>query len=122
MKPGLVGAFGLLGIYSRYFINQVFRVSPPQFPWHTLTINLVGCFLIGIVYFLGAERNLLSEDVRVSLMVGLLGGFTTFSAFGLESFLLFKGGQPYLALLYIFASVGGGLMLTFAGYATGRLI
>ena len=80
MKILLIAVFGLLGVFSRYWgALFVARYLPTQhFPLGTFIINIIGSFLIGVVYSLGVEKGVLSVDVRVGLLVGLLGGFTTF--------------------------------------------
>jgi len=112
--------FGLIGVFSRYIIGSVFRHESHAFPWETFGINLFGCFLIGIVYVYGVEKSVLSEDLKVGLLVGLLGGFTTFSAYGLETAVLIKNGQAVLGLVYAISSSVFGVLLTFAGIYLSR--
>jgi CrcB protein len=91
------------------------------FPYGTLLINLLGCLLIGLILTLAAERLALSEPLRLLLVTGLLGGFTTFSAFGYETYSLALRGQWPAATLYIAASVLGGLLCVLLGAWLARL-
>ncbi|WP_298404245.1 fluoride efflux transporter CrcB [uncultured Chloroflexus sp.] len=91
-------------------------------PYGTLIINLLGCLLIGVLLTLTANRLTLSEPVRLMLVTGLLGGFTTFSTFGYESFTLFNAGNWLAALGYVGGSVVGGLIAVVVGVGLGRWI
>ncbi|WP_298490484.1 fluoride efflux transporter CrcB [uncultured Chloroflexus sp.] len=91
-------------------------------PYGTLIINLLGCLLIGVLLTLTANRLTLSEPVRLMLVTGLLGGFTTFSTFGYESFTLFNAGNWLAALGYVGGSVVGGLIAVIVGVGLGRWI
>lgn len=77
----------------------------PSFPFGTLAINIVGSFLIGIVAEYWALKSGLPQPARLFLTTGILGGFTTFSAFSLETALIWERGQPLLAAVYVAASV-----------------
>jgi CrcB protein len=107
----LISLFGIVGVLARYSIQMVARPWCVSFPFSTLAINIVGSFLIGIVFSYGSPLN---DSLRVAIMTGLLGGFTTFSAFSLDALLLFKSGSLALAFTYIFSSVllsmGGTLL------------
>lgn len=100
-----VGLGGFIGSVARYAI-AVWLGSPhvSRFPWATFVVNCVGCLIIGLItgWF---SRASMSEPVRLLLVTGVLGGFTTFSAFGLESVGLLRRGEFSLALLYILGSV-----------------
>ena len=110
---------GAAGSVLRYSIQTALRPVAGGFPWGTLTVNLAGSFLIGLCAAL-AERQGAGSWIRPWLMVGLLGGFTTFSAFSLENMHLLRGGQLAMVFAYVLASVAGGLALAFAGYALAR--
>ena len=114
----LVGIGGFFGSVARFGIGSwvLARFASP-FPFSTLAINILGCLLIGIVAALGEKRGILTGDTRLFLITGILGGFTTFSAFGLETFTLLRGGKPVFALLYVGASVVGGLLMVALGWA-----
>jgi fluoride exporter len=115
--------FGLVGILSRYYLGVLFqRLQISGFPWATLTINLSGSFLIGVVFVLGVEHAWFSEDVLVGIMVGLLGGYTTFSSYCLESSrLLETGAWPKLAVYFVLSPVLG-LTMTLCGLCLTRAL
>jgi CrcB protein len=98
---GRIAGLSVLGVLLRYGVGLwITSAITSDLPWATLTINLVGSFAIGIVSGV-AKRNGLSEEWRLALMVGLLGGFTTFSAFSLETLRLWESGQRTIAGLYL---------------------
>lgn len=97
------GAFGAL---SRYVVvAYMVPVSANRFPWGTLLVNVIGCFLVGVIYVAALEKSLLSPELRLLSMTGFLGAFTTFSAFALEALQLWQYGQPLSAAIYIVLSV-----------------
>jgi CrcB protein len=116
----LVGVGGLLGSVARYGVSLLgSRLGGASFPWGTLAVNLVGCLMVGgLIPFLAPEGPM-GERGRLFLVAGVLGGFTTFSAFGLETQALAQRGQPGLAALYVVLSVGLGLGAVWAGKALG---
>jgi CrcB protein len=123
MRYLFLAIFGLIGVFARYSVNTLASHIPgTTFPFTTLAINIIGSFLIGIVYVLGSERLLMNEDVRIGLMTGLLGGFTTFSAFSLDAVKMGYEGQYLLSGLYLLVSVGGGLGATVLGLYVGKQI
>ena len=107
----LVGAGGFLGAAARYGVSVAMKPWTATFPWHTLAINVAGCFLIGLLMPLVGTRPLWF----VFVVPGILGGFTTFSAFGYETLVLAQGGRAALAAIYVVASVGAGLPAVWAG-------
>ena len=112
----LVGVGGLTGSILRYLIATFFaRQAASGFPYGTLVVNLVGCFLIGVLFALSEKGELLSPEWRILLTTGFCGGFTTFSAFSYESVQMLQDGQMLTALLYVGTSVIVGLALTYAG-------
>jgi fluoride exporter len=115
MKFLSVAFFGLVGVFLRYGINLVFGRPLAEFPWATFAINMAGSLLAGVIYVFAVERGIFSDEVRVGLFVGLLGGFTTFSAFSLESMALIKSQQYGFAAAYIVASPILGVALAFCG-------
>ena len=88
----------------------------------TLVVNLLGCFLAGLLSYLMFERFLLNQTTRTVLLIGLLGGFTTFSSFGLQSFNMLRDGEVGLALLNVVLSNAVGLFMVWLGYSLGKLI
>lgn len=122
MRIFWIGFFGLLGIYARYGVDQWLTKPGAVFPLSTFIINLSGSFFAGVLFGLGTERGWLSPDLRIGLMVGLLGGFTTFSAYALQSALAIKNGEIGWGVSYLVLSPVLGLILAFAGMATARAL
>ncbi|BBH53270.1 fluoride efflux transporter CrcB [Fluviispira sanaruensis] len=116
-----IGVFGMLGVYCRYFsgflINKIFS-SP--FPMSTFLINVSGSFLIGFFYVLSVEKLHISHELRLGIMVGFLGGFTTFSSYTLEAVKLLEEGKLMYAFSYLFLSPFVGVILTFLGIIIAR--
>ena len=119
----LVGAGSFLGGIARFGLSGlVQRWAGASFPWGTLAVNVAGCFAIGGVLHLVEDRSLLGPDARLFVVVGLLGGFTTFSAFGWETFELLRGGQAGLALLNATGNVAAGVAAVWLGRAALRAL
>ncbi len=110
-----IGAGSFLGGIVRYLLSFLVQPKAAVFPWGTLTVNIIGCLCIGLVFGL-FDRGQLSHEWRMVLATGFLGGFTTFSAFSNETFMMLRDGQIGYALLYVAASVIVGLLATWAGY------
>ncbi len=91
-----------------------------EFPWGTFTVNVVGSFLIGLLVELVARRLNASMEMRLFLVTGVLGGFTTFSSFSLDAVALFERGALGLSAVYIIASLVVSIAAVFAGLALGR--
>ena len=114
----LVSLAGLVGTLGRYWLSEVMaRKYGDAFPWGTLLVNAIGCFLAGAVFYLAEERLVLSPTARSVLLIGLLGGFTTFSSYGLQTFTLMRGGEFGLAALNLMLANLLGLSLVWAGYS-----
>jgi fluoride exporter len=118
----LVGAGGFAGAILRYGTNVfVLRHFPAStFPWATFSVNLAGCLLIGVAAGLAESRQLASTELRVFVMVGLLGGFTTFSAFGFETFALLRNEEFLRAAVSVGVQVVAGVLLVWVGYALAK--
>ena len=103
IKLLLIGTGGFIGSIFRYLISgSVQAVSHSiTFPYGTLAVNVIGCFLIGFLSELAETRSLFSPDTRAFLIVGILGGFTTFSAFGNETMNLLRDGEGALAMMNV---------------------
>ena len=111
-----VGLGGAIGSMARFAVSQAFApASPDRWPTGTWLVNLLGCLLIGILWGLNEKMGPLALATRQLLMVGVLGGFTTFSAFSLESLQMWRSGQTTLMLLYIITSCLLGLLMTLLG-------
>jgi fluoride exporter len=112
---------GALGAGARHLVNVSFaRALGPGFPWPTLTVNVAGGLLMGLVVEVVLKRYGGSPELRTFLATGILGGFTTFSAFALDVHMLMSRGEPGLALLYVAASVLLSIGALYAGLALGR--
>jgi CrcB protein len=115
-----IGIFGFLGTVARYGLQgAVQRASGVTFPYGTLAVNVLGSFLVGFLATLFLERFAVSPLWRSSLLIGLCGGFTTFSAVAYETFELARTGDPGRAILNIAANVVLGMVAVWLGYAAG---
>lgn len=115
---GLGGAFGSVLRFSlSTWMNGLSSAEggAASFPTGTLAVNLLGCLCIGLIAGLLEHRES-ADPLRLLIMTGVLGGFTTFSAFGLETFGLLRAHEPLMALSYVTASVIGGLALVWLGW------
>jgi CrcB protein len=123
MKLALAIGFGsFIGGTLRYLISGFFQVRySAAFPFATLTVNLLGCLLIGVVFGF-FDKGSMGNDLKLFITTGILGGFTTFSAFSQETFNLIRAGQTSTALVYVLASVVLGILLTFIGYSLHRIL
>jgi len=112
----LIGLGGFIGSVARFLIARFIQIHTGSgFPLGTLGVNLVGCFLIGILYGLTENGRLLSDEVRLFLTVGICGGFTTFSSFAVENLIMAKEGNLLFVLIYAAASLIGCLVSVFLG-------
>lgn len=114
-----VMAGGALGAGLRFALSRALPAAPGGWPTATLIANLVGALVMGLLVA-WVERSVPNASLRLFLAPGLLGGFTTFSAFSLETVQLMEAGRPALAGAYIVASVVGGLALLALGLVIGR--
>ncbi|MFN4358152.1 fluoride efflux transporter CrcB [Sphingopyxis alaskensis] len=112
--PVMVG--GAVGAGARHLVGQAMLARfGPGFPWWTLSVNIVGSLAMGLLIGLLARSGTGGETTRLFVGVGMLGGFTTFSSFSMEFWLLFERGQSVQAGLYVVASVVGTLLACGAG-------
>jgi len=119
----LVAAGGAVGSVLRYLVGLwTLRSFGPSFPWGTLTVNITGSFLIGVFAEVIARKFGASAEMRVFLITGVLGGYTTFSAFSLDAITLVERGEPVTALIYVASSVVLSALAVFAGLALMRAI
>jgi CrcB protein len=120
----LVGVGGFIGSVLRYLLSAYVQqsVKSINFPWGTLVVNVIGCFLIGLLASLAETRGLFSDGSRAFVFIGILGGFTTFSSFGNETLNLIRGDQMMNALANIGASVILGLFAVWLGRAVATMI
>ncbi len=123
--PVIVGVAlgGALGASTRYLLDHVIEQrSFSIFPWATFTINLTGCFLIGVITESLVDRHHLPAWLRVGLVVGVIGGYTTFSTFAQESLTLLEARDVAVTLLYAVGSVTAGIAFVYLGALTGRAL
>jgi fluoride exporter len=118
-----VAAGGAVGAASRYGLDRLIeRRSFAVFPWSTFTINVSGCFLIGLLIAVLVDRHQTPAWARAGLVVGVLGGYTTFSTFAQETLDLLRAEDLALALLYSLGSLAGGVLAVVIGTALGRTL
>lgn len=115
-----VAAGGALGSVARYGVGTFARALAPGWPWGTLAVNLLGSFAIGLLFAWFASRPA-SEAVRLGLITGVLGGFTTFSAFSIETLELLRSGGALPAFGYVTATLLLGLAACALGLWVARL-
>lgn len=118
----MIAIFGAIGVLLRYGIDRMLSGVMMTFPTSTFAINIVGSFLIGFIYSAGVEHGVISKDLTVALSAGLLGGFTTFSAYGLQTVLIAQGGSLSIAALYFVMSPVLAALGAFAGLTLARTI
>ena len=116
LKVIYVGFGGFIGSVLRYFLyiltsNILGYTSPVA----TIFVNIIGCFLIGFAYQLFNTHLIISENLRLFIMIGLLGGFTTFSAFSIDAFLISQNSGKILAIAYVVLSIILSLLATLTG-------
>ena len=117
----VVAAGGAIGASLRHLVGLAsLRLIGPAFPWGTLTVNIVGSFAMGVFIELLARRVGASSELRLFIATGILGGFTTFSAFSLDVAVLWERGAHAAAAGYVAASVAGSVAALFAGLAIVR--
>jgi len=122
-KLFLIGLAGFVGTLGRYWMSGVIaRRYGETFPTGTLVVNLVGCFLAGLLFYLLEERFLVNQTARTVVLIGFLGGFTTFSSFGLQTFTLLQDREFAFAILNLTASNVVGLLLVWAGYTLAKVL
>ena len=120
-KVLLIGIAGLFGTLARYYLSGwADQWWGGTFPFGTLIVNLIGCLAIGFLYHATEEKFLVDPAMRSAILVGFLGGFTTFSSFAVQSFNLLGAGEIFLATANILASNLAGLILVWIGYGISR--
>jgi len=119
----IIAAGGAVGAMLRFLVsNAVYAIAGRDFPYGTLTVNVLGSLLMGIFYVLLVERVAFAVEWRAFLIIGVLGAFTTFSAFSIETLLLIESGEPLRAMLNILMSVVLCVMATWVGVVGFRQI
>ena len=119
----LIALAGSLGTLARYGLGGlVHRLVPWPFPWGTLTVNILGSFVFGLVFALAQERSMISAEARIIVLTGFMGAFTTFSTFMFETGELLKDSQWVLAAGNLLLQNVVGLVAVFAGWALARAL
>ncbi|MEZ4996003.1 MAG: fluoride efflux transporter CrcB [Bacteroidales bacterium] len=119
----IIGTGGFLGSVVRYLVSQLnLTVSFHSIPVGTLIVNVAGSFIIGFLTGIAEKSMILTPEWRLFLMVGLCGGFTTFSAFANENLMLIHNGQLMSVLLYTGLSLFLGFLAVYLGYVTTNLL
>jgi CrcB protein len=123
LKIALIALAGAFGTLCRYWLTGVvYDVLGRDFPWGTWAVNILGCFLFGLVWILSEERGFLSAQARILILTGFMGAFTTFSTFIFESGGILNDGQ----WLKLALNLGGqnlvGFMALYMGTGLGRII
>lgn len=120
---GFIALGGALGAMGRYFLSTwIYSKSDFVFPWGTFAVNMLGSFLLGLVYVWGTEKLAMSPNARAFLAVGFIGAFTTFSTFSLETLNVIKDGEIKTALLYTIGSLVLGLVSVWLGTGLAGLL
>jgi CrcB protein len=119
----LVGMGGFLGSVGRYLVGGwTHRLLGVGFPFGTLAVNILGCLAMGFLAGLAETRQVLTPEVRLFLLLGVLGGFTTFSSFGYETFAFARDGEYFIAGLNVLLQIALGLASVWLGYSASRLV
>lgn len=112
-----------IGGVARFLLSKAIdKCFLSSFPWGTFAVNVTGCLIIGLLYGLIDKGNMTSENLRLFLTVGFCGGFTTFSTFAHENYLLFGGGNIMTVAIYASASFFFGILMAYLGHAIVRFI
>jgi CrcB protein len=113
----LVGFGGAIGAMARYLVGGwvLHHAIQERLPWGTLAVNLLGCLAIGLLAGAAERFEILTPEARLFLVTGVLGGFTTFSAFGYDTVFLLRRGEALVAAGYVGASVGLGIAAVWLG-------
>lgn len=116
----LAGAGGFLGSAARYLVAMAFAPMAPGFPFATFAVNIAGSFLIGLLSELAVSTTLVSPEVRLFLVTGFCGGFTTFSSYMFENASLLKDGEVLYMGLYLAGSIVGGFLALYIGMLAAK--
>ncbi|PDY79509.1 fluoride efflux transporter CrcB [Bacillus cereus] len=123
LKYIIVGIAGILGALSRYYLGfTIDTLWHHSLPLATLTINLIGCFLLALLTTYIARLNILSSEVITGIGTGFIGSFTTFSTFSVETVKLINHSELGIAFLYVLCSMLGGLIMSGLGYKLGDFL
>jgi CrcB protein len=116
-----IAGFGAIGCLSRFYLSSwAYALLGRGFPYGTFTVNVLGAFFIGLVMEFSLRSALISQNLRIGLTIGFMGGFTTFSTFSYETFKLLEDGQFMVALANVLLSVLVCLLFTWIGIILAR--
>ncbi len=118
LKILIIGCGGFLGAISRYLIDALVAniATTTLFPFGIFTVNFIGCILFGVVVALAEFKQIISPEIKLFLLVGFLGGLTTFSSYSYDSFFLMRHHQYFVMFLNIVVQTGFGLFGVWGGY------
>ncbi len=120
---GLIALFAIFGAWARYGQSLLVQsLLGRDFPWATLSVNVLGCFIMGFLFFLTLDRLTFSPELRTGILTGGLGAYTTFSTFSLETVTLLENGEIFRGILYMFASLFLCVLAAFAGATLSRIL
>lgn len=123
MQVFAIAAGGALGALLRFWMsNGIYAVLGRSFPYGTLAVNVLGSLLMGFLYVMLIDKLALGPQWRAALLIGLLGAFTTFSTFSMETLNLVEAGEVFKALLNVLLSISLCLMATWFGVLAGRSV
>jgi len=123
MQVVAIAAGGALGALLRFWVsNGIYALLGRNFPYGTLAVNVLGSLLMGFLYVLLVDKLAIGPQWRAAILVGLLGAFTTFSTFSMETLNLIEAGEVVKALLNVLLSVSLCLLATWFGVLVGRTI
>jgi CrcB protein len=118
-----IAVFGAMGCVARYFLSGwTYEKLGWHFPWGTLSVNVVGAFIIGLIMELGLRNANIPANLRIGLVTGFLGGLTTFSTFSYETFKLLETGRFLVAFSNVIISVSVCLLFTWLGIVVAKIL
>lgn len=115
MKIILISIFGVLGVLSRYSIENLLGNKNHLFPVATITVNIIGCFIAGFLYIMMSQKDSANQQIYITMIIGFCGGLTTFSGYALQSLGIMESGQLLKAIAYLVVSPTLGLISVLAG-------
>ncbi len=123
MRLVLVAVGGAIGSTLRYLLDgEVYRWLPATFPYGTFVVNVVGCGIFGLLVGIGEQQLIVGSPARTFLLIGVIGGFTTFSSFAFETVQLLRDGEWWLGALNTIGQVVIGFAALWAGFSLGRIL
>ncbi len=123
MQVIVIAGGGAVGAVLRFWVSTgVYQLLGRSFPWGTLVVNVIGSFMMGLLFVLFLERSMVSGELRGAVLIGLLGAFTTFSTFSIETLTLIEQADYLKALLNALLSVTVCILACWAGLALGRQV